>query len=281
MFYQSNKMMLECIRTVFQGKVNDVYVCRDRNTGGDTPYTLLVIKDHTIARKYLEVFENREKRIGSSYIESFSDNGQLCMVFEYKQERPLENFYMGAGMSLAESEEICIRLILHCMESSLPYPILYLLLEQKQIHLAKDHTIYWSYFLNLEKLDQNKDEKDCVLLCAVILKKLLESKVASKGFAYRVLEKKIQRESYRHFAEVYKDLRISATPAKEKGLGHKLLSKIRKKENILLRMFYTVCTILIILAVVSLVSHLLFGDIPWLRVIFNGFKQIGSESLLQ
>lgn len=281
MIYQSNKMELECIRTVFQGKVNDIYICKDQNTKGEIPYTLLMIKDHKTARKYLQVFEQAGKKAAGSYIDSFSDRGHFCMLFEYRQERPLKDFYMGGSLSLTESEKICINLILKCMESNLPYPVLYMILQQGQIHLAKDHSIYWSYCLDLEQLEEKKTEKDCVLLCAALLKELLKSKASSKGFAYRVLEKKIRRESYGCFIEVYRDLRITATPKQEKGVRKKLKKFLGKNESIFLKIFYTLCIVMILFALVSLISQLLFGEIPWLRILFNGFKKIGTQSLLQ
>lgn len=279
MFYQSSHMNLECVRTIFQGTVNDIYICKDRNTGGDIPYTLLVIKDHKITKKYLEIFEMGTNTSRSSYIDSFSDQGKFCMVFPYLQERYLKDFYMGNSFSLQKSEEICIQLILKCMETTLPYPILYLVLEQNQIHLAADNSVFWGYALNLEDLDSQKTEKDCVLLCAKILKQLLQSKQSSKGFAYRVLEKKIQRESYHHFVEVYKDFRITATPVKEKGIWKKVQRWFRKHQEQITRIFFFLCVIIVITAAFSLISQLIFGDIPWLRILFNGFKEIGTESL--
>lgn len=281
MFYQSGKMELECIRTIFQGNVNDVYICRDCNVKGDIPYTLLVIKEHTIARKYLEIFEKAGKKAINSYIDRFSDKGYFCMLFEYKQERPMKDFYMGGSISLEESEEICISVILKCMESCLPYPILYMVLEQGQLHLAKDRSIYFSHYLNMERLDEKKTEKDCAHLCATILKELLKSKASSKGFAYRVLEKKIRRESYGCFVDLYRDLKLTATPKEEKGLGRKIKAFFGKYRDVLLRIFYFLCIIIILLALLSLVSQMIFGDIPWLRIIINGFKKIGTESLLQ
>ena len=281
MIYQSNKMELECIRTVFQGKVNDIYICKDLNTGGEIPYTLLVIKDHNTARKYLQVFEQAGKQAVNSYIDSFSDKGDFCMLFEYRQERPIMDFYMGTGLSLRESEEICINLILQCMESALPYPVLYLILQQRQIHLAKDGSIYWSYYLDLKDLDEKRSQKDCVLFCAILLKELLESKASSKGFTYRILEKKIRRESYGRFVEIYRDLKLTASPRQQKGFRKKIKAMFGKYQEVLHRIFFTLCTIVIALALLSLVSQLFLGEIPWLRILFNGFKKIGTQSLLQ
>lgn len=281
MFYQSDRMKLERIRVVMQGPVNDVYICRDCHTKGETAYTLIVIKDHRTAKEYLEIFELSGKRSKEAYVESFSDQGNFCMVFAYRRERPLKSFYMGNSYSLEESEKVCTELILNCMSSSLPFPILYLVLTQGQIHLAQDNSIYFGYQFNLEELDPAKTEKDCVLACAGILKGLLATKSLSKGFTVKVLEKKIARESYRHFAELYKDVKLTAAPKKQKGIVKRFLYQLRKHQQRLTRILFIVCVLAAILAVLSLISQLLFGEVAWLRLIVNGFKIIGTQSLEQ
>lgn len=281
MFYQSGKMKLECLREVKKGSRNDVFICRDSNVQSDTSYTLIVIKEHQTAKKYLEIFEQSEKRTGDSYLESFSDRGAFCMVFEYRQERPLMDFYMGDSLTAQTSEEICISLILCCMASNLPFPILYLILTQNQIHLAKDHSVYFGYQLDLEELDEKKNERDCVLQCARIARTLLRSKASQKGFSYRILEQKIQRESYSRFVELYKDIKITASPVKQKGLIKRFLQFLRRHQDTLYRCVFIMSAAVVAIALISLLSQLIFGDIPWLRVLFNGFKVIGSQSLEQ
>lgn len=54
-----------------------------------------------------------------------------------------------------------------------------------------------------------------------------------------------------------------------------------RRQDVLFRILLCICLILGGLALVSLISQLLFGDIPWLRILFNGFKTIGTESLLR
>lgn len=271
-------MNLERVRTVFTGPVNDIYICKDQTTGGKIPYTLLMIKDHKITKKYLEIFE-KKGNARSSYVDSFTEQGRFCMLFPYLQERFLHDFYMGNSLTLQESEEICVKLILNCMETTLPYPILYMILAQGQIHLANDNSIYWGYSLDLEQINPEKTEKDCVLVCAGILKELLQVKQHSKGFAYQILDKKIQRGSYHHFIELYKDFCITATPAKEKGLKNKFLSWFRKHQDRITGIFFFLCVIVVIIAVFSLLSQMIFGDVPWLRILFNGFREIGTQSL--
>lgn len=281
MFYQSQRMKLECVRVVKESDINDILICQDLSTSAGNLYTLLVIKEHQTAKKYLEVFQKAGIPAQDSYIDSFSHQGNLCMVFEYKQERPLGDFYMGESYTLAECESVCINVIMTCIASNLPYPILYLILKQEQLHLSKDHTVYFSYQIDLTELDPEKTERDCAVACASILRELLRPKASQKAFSYRLLEKKISRKSYDRFTELYKDIRITAAPTKRKGLRKRIKVWFARRQDTLFRILLCICLILGVLALVSLVSQLLFGDIPWLRILFNGFKTIGTESLLK
>ncbi len=161
MFYQSQRMKLRCVRIVKKSRTNDIVICEDLNTSARNLYTLLAIKEHQTVKTYLEVFEQAHLTAQDSYIDSFSDQGAFCMVFAYQQERPLKDFYMGESYTLAECENVCISVIMACITSNLPYPVLYLILEQGQLHLAKDHTVCLGHQIDLEELDPARTERDC------------------------------------------------------------------------------------------------------------------------
>ena len=279
MLYQSQKMKLECVRTVKKNDINDILICQDLNTAARNLYTLLVIKEHQTARQYLEVFERAGMSARDSYIDSFSDRGALCMVFEYKQERPLRDFYMGESYTLAECETVCINVIMTCITSNLPYPLLYLLLKQEQLHLSKDHTVYFSYQIDLAELDPEKSERDCAVACASVLRELLRSKASQKAFSYRLLEKKISRKSYDRITELYKDIRIAGVSGQKQGIRKRIKAWFARRQDGLFRILLCICLVLGVLALVSILFQLIFGDIPWLRILFNGFKTIGTETL--
>lgn len=280
MVYQSQKMRLECIRIVKKCRVNDIYICRDLNTPAHNLYTLLVIKEHQTVKMYLEVFEKADFSAQDSYIHSFSDAGVFCMVFEYKQERALTQFYAGASYSVAECENICKNLIMACITSNLPYPVLYQILVQGQLNLSVDHTVYLGYQIDLSELDAQKDEHSCVVECAWIIRKLLTSKKTQKAFSYRLLDKKIARRSYDSFTELYKDICIAATPKKEKGFRKQIQKWWNYRQNNIFYILLVVCIFLGVTALLSLLWQLIWGDIPWLRLFFNGFKMIGTETLI-
>lgn len=281
MIYQSQKMRLECIRIVKTGEVNDIYICQDLNTAARTQYTLLAVKQHETVKKYLKIFEAAGLAAQNACVESFTDQGVFCIVFEYKQERPLKDFYMGESYSLTECENICMQVITSCISSGLPYPVLYLVLEQGQLNISKDTSIYLGYQIDLAQLDPSRTEGDCVVLCAELLRGMLESKASRRTFSYQLLEKKVARKSYVRFTELYRDIHITASSKKKAGLRKKLRAWFNRNQDTLFRILLAVSIVMGLFVVVSVASQLFFGDTPWFRIFFNGFKHIGTESLVR
>lgn len=281
MIYQSQKMRLKCIRVIERTEVNDIVICQDLNNSEEGLYTVLVVHDHEIVKKILAVYEQSEYEKDASCVESFSDQGSFVIVYPYQKERVLRDFYMGDSYSLSECEEICINTILACIASEIPYPILYLILEQRQLHLAKNHNVYLGYTIRLEDLDPKKTERDCTVQCAKILRELLEPKASQKAISYQLLDKKIAKKSYHRFTELYKDIRIAAAPKKRGGLLTGIRAWFLRNRDSIFRVLFWVCILLLLLVITTFVTQAIFGDIPWLRLFINGFKKIGTESLLQ
>lgn len=281
MIYESPNMRLKCIHIVKKGTANDIMVCQDLNSSGGSLYTLLIVKKHKTARKFLEIFEKSEQKENSSIVECFSVESEFFIVFPYKQERLLLSFYNGKSYSLTECEDICINVILTCISSGLPYPILYLILEQRQLHLSRDHSVYLGYQIDLSELDESRTERDCTVQCARLLIELLEAKSSQKAVSYVLLQKKVAKRSYQKFTELYKDIRIAAAPKKKKGLLAALKRVFMRNRDRLFGILLWICVLLIIFVIASFLTQAFLGDIPWLRFFMNSFKTIGTESLLQ
>ncbi|MBR3307555.1 MAG: hypothetical protein IKI75_09945 [Lachnospiraceae bacterium] len=280
MILESSKLRLEDVGTLYHSVVGDCLICRDLNMEGATLYTVLKVSSHDTVRKLIAVFEKSEAA-ESCLVDSFASDGMHIFVFPYRKSRELEQFYMGDAMPLERCEDICINVILACMTSALPWPFLYLVLQQKKLNLNKDDSIFLSYDVDLKELDPSVKEKDCVVACARVLLKLLESKATLKADSYVLLRKKIENQSYAKFTELYRDVRIAAVSKGRRGLFYRLGRFLGARKDRLLGIVFWISLVLVIVAIAMLFSNLLLGDIPWLRLFVNNFKQIGTESLLQ
>lgn len=278
---QSKRLQLVNVREVYHGEINDVVICRDADAIADAFYTVLVVKNHVTAKKVLEIYEAAGGDASESYVECFARGQRFYIAFDYRKERPLEQFYMNSQYSIRECEGICMNLIAECIASRLPWPFLYLALSQGRIHLTVDRSIYFDCQFRLEELDESVREADCANLCAQIVTSLLENRVPGKLMSFQLLQKKAAHGEYYSFQELYRDLRLASLPVEKKGLRQRIWLFYRKHQDFIFRLMLAVCMALGITALLMLISQMVFGDIPFMRLFINTFKQIGTESLLQ
>lgn len=281
MVYEAQGMRLEPVRVVNTGAVNDILVCRNLDAAFGEFYTVLVIKEHKMARRFLKIYAEANRETEIFLMGCGSGEGQFVAAFPYKKERPLDEFYVGESYSLAECEEICISTLLTCISAGIPHPILYLLLKQRQLNLARDNTIYLGYQVDLTGLNPKIGERECVVECARILSRLLAPKEHEKAMSYRLLQKKIRRSSYDKFTELYKDIRIAAAPKTKHGFFAILYAWFYRSRDRLFAGLSRLCLIMVLFVAVSFLTQVIFGNIPWMKLFFNGFQHIGTESLLQ
>ncbi len=281
MIYESGNMRLLTVTTRSVGEVNDCYICRDLSSSGGTLYTVIIVHQHEVVRNLLEMFKLSDRKGEGVLIKDFSIGEGHALVFPYHRERPLLEFYEGKSLSLAQCEEICINTILACITSDLPYPILYLLLKDGQLNLAGDRSVFLSYELDLSKLDETKTESDCTGECAAILLELLRPKSGQKATSFYLLDKKVANGSYDRFTDLYRDITIAAVTNKK--LTPFVLFKLWLKRNsdTLIGILFWLSVILAVIALSILLSRMFLGGSSWIRLLYNTFKRIGNESLLQ
>lgn len=278
MIYESEKMTLKCVMKAFNGNVNDVEICEDLKGGRSMYYTLLCIKKHETVKKLMNIIEGTQKD-NKFYVDMFDSKCGFCMVFGYVKERKLNDFFMARDISLECCEDICLNLIVQCMTSGIPYPLLELILKQRQLQLLRDNSIALSYTIDLEDLNENCTEADCVMQCALIVRDLLGKKVSRKNVSYTLLSKKIPKKSYASFRELYKDIRLCSSMLTKQGILTRAKAFVIRNATAVFRMIIIVCIVLIVFSAIVFASRAIWGDVPLLRFFMNTFKTIGTESL--
>ncbi|MCR5236167.1 MAG: hypothetical protein K6E34_03055 [Lachnospiraceae bacterium] len=280
MTFKSRNTSYTVASTILHTAVNDCYTAKPEGGNDGREFLLVVINDHDTVRSFMET---ESKRVAAPeegmLIETFTSGQSYVLVFPYRQERPLDRFFVGEAYTLERCENICTNLLLSCISCMLPYPYLYLILEQGLINLSKDDSIYFSYSVDLTELDITKTERDCAVKCADIMLSVLETKSDVKNISFELLSKKSANNSYSRFTELYRDLRIAATPVKKRQLLVRIKSFFYRNSDRLFGILFWVSLILGIVALVLLLTHLVWGDVPFLRIFFNSFKNIGTESL--
>ncbi len=281
MIFYSPRVNYEVVSVRDAGEVNECYVARDSTRSSETLYTLILIKEHETVRNLLNVLRIAGDSEDSPLIESFSVAEDYMMVFPYRMERPLYSFFEGDAYSLKQCENISTNLILSCIASSLPYPLLYLILSQRKVNLSRDENIYLSYDIDLSDLNEQRTERDCASECALIILDILKSKSDEKNISYELLKRKTANRSYTKFTEIYRDITIASASMKKKSILTRIKSLFYRNADRIFGIIFWISLILLIVALILFLTHFVWGDIPFLRVFFNSFKKIGTESLLQ
>lgn len=283
MIYQTESMVLNTVREVFSGELNSVVVCRDIRAEHPTYYTLLVIKSRECAKALLQVLEDSEKPAGEDSefdLRCFSQNEELIYLFPYRRERPLWSFAEGQMVTPHQRESTCINLVMECLSSPLPYPLLYLLLEQGNLHIAQDNNIFFSYYFDLSQLNPGITEADCAESCARLILALLEPGMAKKRMrSLELIQKKLDKRAYRVLPELYRDIKVTALPVGKLSLWARFKRFWREHRDGLFRVLLVLCVLAAVLALIGVISQLLLGDVPLLRLFQRRFETIGTESL--
>lgn len=275
-------MQLKTLYTVKRSSTGEVQICEDLGSRNKVKYTVWVIKNHSKVKSILSEYSKATSYIEKpTYIDMFSDQGNFFIVFPYVPERQLMMFYMGKVLSLRECEEICVNLIIACMTSNLPWSVLYQVLVQREIQLSRDGNIALSYCVDLEDYDETVDESKCVVECARLLIELLENKADKKANSYILLMKKVEKNTYYHFTDLYKDVKAAMTPLRKGGILIRIrLFFVRNKDEIFAALF-RISIVLAIFVLLTFLTNLILGDVPWLRIFIKTFEHIGLEDLRQ
>ena len=287
MVYYAQGMELEVVSQAFHGSVNDVAVCRDRLSASGTLYTLLAVHDRECARKMLMVMEDSQRTGEASCLLQFSQNETMLFLFPYREERKFSAFAAGQMTSPEAGEAICINLVMECLSTSLPWPLLYLVLEQDCVQIAKDNTVYFTTILDLKDLEPARTERNCVSSCARLLLDLLAGPVAGgrhrsrKLKSFELIRKKTGKNAYTGFPELYQDIKVTALPQVKPSLKSRFHVFWNNNRDRLFRILLALCVLLAVAAVVVLISQLIFGDVPLLRLFRHTFDVIGTENLHQ
>ncbi len=269
------------VQKIKKSPANEVLVCEDLNREKGSLCTVLAVADHYVMRRFIEVYDKADYIEENTVKDMFSDDGRFFIVYPYVKERPLEKFYMGGAMSLRECEDVCVNLIIACMTGNLPWPVLYLILKQREIQMARDGSVSLSYRIDLTELNPEVGEKECAIECARVLIWMLESKARRKANSYVLLKKKTEKNSYQSFKDLYKDVEIAAEPPGKNNIIASLKAWFNRNKQTLFRILLWTSAVLAVFVIITFLTNLIFGDVPWLRLFIRSFEKIGLESLLQ
>lgn len=280
MIYYLDDKVLETVATLFSGKVNDVVVCKDAASPAGTKYIMLVIHDHDCVKRLLPIWDSCGSE--APYLFSFAQNDLLIYGFPFRTDRRFSSFAKGQMISPTVGETICVNLVMECISSPFPPQLLYLMLTQDCVHITKENEIYFTPSLDLSQLDEEIGERECTICCASMILRLLEGSSRRRGKnlkSFELIRKKIKSNSYSAFTELYRDIRLTSMPGGKLSIKARLKGWWLRNKDTLFRWLLVLCIVAAVVALVMLISQLIYGDIPLLRLFKHCFDIIGTENL--
>ena len=279
MIFNIGKKHYKVIRDVLDSKANSVYVCQRQDTSVVEYKTVWVVKDRNLSRRLLKICSQADV-VG--YESCFSYGNDICFLFPYVEEREAENFFLGTVRNgSCSKEQICLEYVTKCMTSRLPDALMYMLLEQNQVQLMPDGSIYFNFFLDLTDAELNMTNRKCVRRCAQNILNLLKLDGDDKNPTQKLIEKELERTEYTEYIQLYKDLKLMAKEEKRGSLIKRLGDQVKNRKDMIFKVLSVIAVILVVIVLMMLLMRLLFGSVTIFDLFRGPIKQIGTESLLQ
>ncbi|MCI9384817.1 MAG: hypothetical protein HFH77_00405 [Lachnospiraceae bacterium] len=278
----------EIVREVLTGKANDVYVCRSCKEPAASRRTVWLVKDRRIAKSLAG-------NMGDLCEEIFMQGEKAGFVFPYVQERPLLRHYLGTIQGAGcIRRRIWLGLAARCITSGIPDAVLNLMLNQGQVNIQADGTVWFGFFVDLSEYNHSACGQDNVTDCARLFMELIRLEYgagqvsAFSAQAAVLLEKKLVRKEYHDGIQLYRDIKLISRldEAREKKVS--VLGKIAalkkflaSKQDRIYSMLSCGCIVLVCIVIALAVGRLLFGTFSFWKLFGSPLERIGTESLLQ
>ena len=89
----------------------------------------------------------------------------------------------------------------------------------------------------------------------------------------------MDRAAYHSFRELYQDVKLIVSPEKKRGVIPRIIAWGYERRNLGFRLLVLFSFLLAAVALVTLVSQIVSGDVGWFRFLFHTFEKIGTETL--
>lgn len=274
MIIDAPERQYEVLGTLYEGKANTAYLCRIYNSGSEKRYTVNIVSEQRLYRRLVRMFSASE----GACTEFFTMDDKLCLVFEYSLQRRFDSFFKADRLSLKGGEDLFLNIVNACIESSLPYPYLYMVITQKRINLYDDGSVSIDYAVDLERISDEFTQVQCTEALLIELMKFYDE-TDKTSVSRQIITKKYRRSAYSSLAELGSDLALNRMSTKKTALPKRIWMAVKAYSYVIFEVVKVCMVILAVVALITLIMQLTMGDIPYLRLFYNSFETIGDRSM--
>lgn len=225
MIYSLDKKF-EVVRTIVSNKTNDVMVAKAKTNNDPQFYTLVQIKDKSCQARLLKIIsQNHMGNFISDFVEIMAFESSVILIFKYITESKLFYYKSLYWRNFSDRLKVAKNLLAELMSSRMPVEILYFMLDENNLNLTADGSVFFNYFLNFDILPETVNMQDIINRAAEVVLRILTEDIKIKYFETDLLRVKVLRKSFSSFADIYSDLKN--IPDKEET-GSYLFKKLKR-----------------------------------------------------
>ena len=188
MTIESGDLKLSPFQELGSFEKNKALACK--NADG-TLYTILSVPKREDAEGLIPLLgiakEDPLSRLKEGFWDQVSGHESFFLVLPYRKKRSLFSFWNGKAASKEEREEMAKKIVAACMDAHVPFPLLSLLLAQKNLQMGGDGEVFFCYDADLSDLSLGDDESRCALECARLLLGILDPGETKSSIAAQLL----------------------------------------------------------------------------------------------
>ena len=166
-------MQLEPVRVVRENRVNSITVCRDLRRDAGVLYTVVCITEPETRRTAAAQAAGGVFSRTADYIGSYTRGEGLNLVFRYRGENRLSSHQAQFAVDFAHRRTLAENFLTACAESGVDGPAGLLLLEEENLNLGANGSVYFNWFLDFAKWKPLRRPNDYYTKAASIVFELL------------------------------------------------------------------------------------------------------------
>lgn len=194
------------VRKVYDNEGLEVNICKYKKLSEDKLYTIVILKSSNIIKKSIEFFYLlRENHKFDDFIECFSQNSKLYIVFKYHGDATI-NYEEVSEMPLMQRVEITKQLLSLIVLLDLPKEILYDIFSNNNINLNPNGKVYFSYYLKNIDMYEKVTEKHAIKKMGLFFRKIFPQELMNDSVKnFKELVYRCENGKYKNILDIYSD----------------------------------------------------------------------------
>lgn len=194
------------VRKVYDNEELEVNICKYKKLSEDKLYTIVILKSSNIIKKSIEFFYLlRENHKFDDFIECFSQNSKLYIVFKYHGDATI-NYEEVSEMPLMQRVEITKQLLSLIVLLDLPKEILYDIFSNNNINLNPNGKVYFSYYLKNIDMYEKVTEKHAIKKMGLFFRKIFPQELMNDSVKnFKELVYRCENGKYKNILDIYSD----------------------------------------------------------------------------